>query len=131
MKVCVETKFSAAHYLPGHKKCGKMHGHNYKVRAEIEGKVDEKTGMVVDFGKVKEVLRRFDHQTLNFKEERGSKVEYYMAHKQKVLVCPTAENLALYFVTDLIELGSFNTVEITIWETDDCSVTVKKLGVRH
>jgi len=131
MKVCVETSFSAAHFIPGHKKCGRMHGHNYKVRAKIEGKVDEKTGMVVDFGKVKEVLRRFDHQTLNFEEREGDKVEYYMTHKQKILLCPTAENLALYFMEDLIKLGSFETVEVTIWETEDCSVTVKELGVKR
>lgn len=130
MKVCVETSFSAAHFIPGHLKCGEMHGHNYKVKAIIEGEVDKKTGMVVDFGKVKEVLKRFDHQTLNFEERRGSKVEYYMDHKQKVLLCPTAENLALYFVKDLIELGSFETVEVTIWETEDCSVTVEELGVK-
>ncbi len=131
MKVCVETGFSAAHFIPGHLKCGEMHGHNYRVKAEIEGKVNEKTGMVVDFGKVKEVLRRFDHQTLNVKESEFDNVKHYMAHKQKVLLCPTAENLALYFVEDLIELGSFETVEVTVWETEECSTTVKKLGVKR
>lgn len=131
MKVCVETSFSAAHFIPGHAKCGKMHGHNYKVRAEIEGKVNKDGGMVVDFGKVKEVLRRFDHQTLNFDEARDQKIEYYTADRQKVMLCPTAENLALYFLEDLIKLGSFETVEVTIWETEDCSVTVKELGVKR
>jgi len=130
MKVCVETSFSAAHFIPGHLKCGRMHGHNYKVKATIEGRVNEKTGMVVDFGKVKEVLRRFDHQTLNFEKGEYDNVKHYMAHKQKVLLYPTAENLALYFVEDLIGLGSFETVEVTVWETEDCSVTVKKLGIK-
>jgi len=131
MKVCVETSFSAAHFIPGHFKCGHMHGHDYKVKTTIEGKVDEKTGMVVDFGKVKEVLRRFDHQTLNVEESERANVKHYMAHKQKILLCPTAENLALYFIEDLIGLGSFEMVEVTVWETEDCSVTVKKLGVKR
>jgi len=131
MKVCIETSFSAAHFIPRHHKCGKMHGHNYKVKATIEGKVNTKTGMVVDFGKVKEVLRRFDHQTLNFDEAEDQKIEYYTVSRQKVMLCPTAENLALYFVEDLIELGSFETVEVTIWETEDCSVTVGNLGVKQ
>lgn len=115
MKVCIETRFKAAHYLKGQKKCS--HIHNYGVKATIEGKVGV-GGMVVDFGEVKKVLRQFDHTTLNDAKAFDSEI-------------PTAENLVLYFVEDLIELGSFETVEVTIWETEDCSVTVKELGVRR
>lgn len=130
MKVCVETSFAAAHFLPGHSKCGHIHGHTYKVRATIDGKIGD-NGMVVDFGKVKHALRLWDHDSLNFNEARDQKIEYYIPRKQKVLLFPTVENLALFFVEELIELGSFETVEVTVWETDACSATVKKLGVKH
>jgi 6-pyruvoyltetrahydropterin/6-carboxytetrahydropterin synthase len=56
-----------AHFLPGHKKCGVLHGHTYKVEVIIEG--ENKTGMILDFDKMKliirEVLAEYDHRSLN------------------------------------------------------------------
>jgi len=49
--------FEAAHRLPhvptGHK-CGRLHGHSFRVRVEITGKVDPLTGWVMDFGELKQ-----------------------------------------------------------------------------
>jgi 6-pyruvoyltetrahydropterin/6-carboxytetrahydropterin synthase len=56
-----------AHFLPGHKKCGRPHGHTYKVEVVIEG--EKKNGMIMDFGDMKEIIRRvlaeYDHRSLN------------------------------------------------------------------
>ena len=41
--------FSAAHFIPSHEKCGRLHGHNYRVRLGVRGESDER-GMVMDFG---------------------------------------------------------------------------------
>lgn len=78
--------FEAAHRLPrvpdGHR-CGRVHGHTYRVELACEGEIDEETGWLIDFGEIKAafapVRDRLDHQYLN--EIDG-------------LENPTAENLA-------------------------------------
>lgn len=63
--------FEAAHRLPkvapGHK-CRATHGHSYTVVVEIDGPI-RSNGMVVDFGKVDEVvcpyIEQMDHSYLN------------------------------------------------------------------
>ncbi len=47
-----------------------IHGHNYTLEVTIRGRIDPRTGMVVDLGEVKRlvgesVLARFDHAFLN------------------------------------------------------------------
>ncbi len=50
-------KFSAAHFIayPGFREA--LHGHNYRVSVEVEGRLGH-NGYVVDFGVVKKVARR-------------------------------------------------------------------------
>jgi 6-pyruvoyltetrahydropterin/6-carboxytetrahydropterin synthase len=67
MKLGVIENFDCAHFLPGHRKCGTIHGHTYKVELIIEGK--NETGMIIDFSDLKqslcEVLENYDHKSLN------------------------------------------------------------------
>jgi 6-pyruvoyltetrahydropterin/6-carboxytetrahydropterin synthase len=67
MKLGVSTYVDCAHFLPGHAKCGQLHGHTYKVDVTIEG--DHSKGMVVDFAVLKADLRKslqeFDHKNWN------------------------------------------------------------------
>jgi len=67
MKLGVIEHIDCAHHLPGHQKCGQVHGHTYKVEMIIEGK--NENGMVVDFSVLKqelrEVLSHYDHRSLN------------------------------------------------------------------
>ena len=67
MKLGIIDYIDCAHYLPGHDKCGSLHGHTYKIEVVIEG--EKKSGMIMDFAdlknKVKEALNLFDHKTLN------------------------------------------------------------------
>ena len=70
-----EFKFCAAHVLPQHNgKCGREHGHNYKlqviVRGEIKTAPGSDCGMVMDFSDVKAIVNehiidRLDHRHLN------------------------------------------------------------------
>jgi 6-pyruvoyltetrahydropterin/6-carboxytetrahydropterin synthase len=64
-----EFKFESAHCLEGHPKCGRMHGHTYRLRVEVEGPIQEDTGMVMDLHDlsaiVKPIIANFDHDTLN------------------------------------------------------------------
>lgn len=68
MRLGIVDYIDSAHYLPGHGKCGKVHGHTYKVEVVIEGEKTE-SGMVMDFydikKNVKEVLAEYDHVLLN------------------------------------------------------------------
>ena len=63
------------------------HGHNYAVEVTFSGRVDERTGMVVDLAELdafamQRLLRRFDCANLNHLELFGGLV-------------PTTENLAI------------------------------------
>ena len=37
MKLGITEFIDCAHFLPGHPKCGQVHGHTYKVEVIIEG----------------------------------------------------------------------------------------------
>jgi 6-pyruvoyltetrahydropterin/6-carboxytetrahydropterin synthase len=68
--VCVESDFAAAHFLTAyHGKCEKLHGHNYRVRLWAKGSKLDEGGMLLDFGRLKKILREvcktLDHSNLN------------------------------------------------------------------
>jgi len=88
--ICKEMRMAMAHRLPHHDgKCKQLHGHTYVVRVYVAGEVQSvsesnpQSGMVVDFGVVKEFLQfvegLMDHQYGN------ETIDPY----------PTAERLAL------------------------------------
>jgi len=57
-----EVTLSAAHmvHTDEESKCYRMHGHNWKVILELDGKIQE-DGMIVDFNDIKEYLNQMDH----------------------------------------------------------------------
>jgi 6-pyruvoyltetrahydropterin/6-carboxytetrahydropterin synthase len=62
--------FSAAHAVRGHTRgCENLHGHNYRVRVQVEASELDALGMVIDFADLKamvhEVLAPFDHRVIN------------------------------------------------------------------
>src|SRR5215510_9618213 len=67
MKLGVTEYVDCAHFLPGHPKCGLLHGHTYKVEVTVEGKVTG--GMVIDFADLKQAVREalglYDHRSWN------------------------------------------------------------------
>ena len=86
MTIVKEFRFESAHHLPhvppGHK-CGRIHGHSFRVEVHVSGELDKHTGWVMDFADVKRAFQplfdRLDHHCLNDIEE---------------LENPTSENLA-------------------------------------
>lgn len=110
-----DFEFSAAHHLEGlapDHKCARVHGHNYRVRVQVTGDLDE-VGFVVDYAElsfVGELLQeQFDHRDLN-----------------DVLpgINPTAEHLAAYLVHqvqtrlegyDMIAVGVSETPKVWAW----------------
>lgn len=115
--------FSYAHHLPNYQgKCCRMHGHTgvlevevgkperlHPSQMELEQASENYPGMVIDFGKLKEiveeVLERMDHNLIN-----------------EFLLVPTAENMVLW-VRDQLETklpSHLRLVSVTIWETENC-----------
>lgn len=60
-------KFSACHFIPGHDKCGRLHGHAYIIRMILHGEKGDRA-MVMDFVPLKKALRdiadELDHHIL-------------------------------------------------------------------
>jgi 6-pyruvoyltetrahydropterin/6-carboxytetrahydropterin synthase len=67
MRLGITDNVDCAHFLPGHPKCGQLHGHTYKIEVVIEG--EAKDGMIVDFADLKAqtraVLAQYDHRNWN------------------------------------------------------------------
>jgi 6-pyruvoyltetrahydropterin/6-carboxytetrahydropterin synthase len=109
----VEFYFAAAHRLPRYEgPCFRMHGHNYKFFVGLEGDVDPRSGMIADFGVVKQtvqeqVLSRVDHRNLN-----------------DVLDNPTAENIARW-IWEVLEGRLPGLVEVRLYEIPDSCVVYR------
>ncbi len=116
MRLDVEFYFAAAHRLPRYEgPCFRLHGHNYKFFVAVDGAVDPATGMITDFGKLKEVvgehvLARVDHRNLN-----------------DVLDNPTAENIARW-IWETLAPHLPGLVEVRLYEIPDCCVTYRGPG---
>lgn len=85
----VGFKFSAAHLLPGHFKCSRMHGHNYVLDVEIETS-ELVNGMILDFVEIKKVVRefleQFDHKLLLPSNADNLSIEQSPTKGYKVIV---------------------------------------------
>lgn len=67
MKLGITEYIDCAHHLPGHTKCGSLHGHTYTIDVVIEG--EKKGGMIIDFADLKTTVRavlgEYDHRSFN------------------------------------------------------------------
>lgn len=123
-EVAVEKTFAAGHALRDyHGRLENIHGHNYRVRALLQGEELDATGLLVDFIEVenvmKRVIARFDHVYLNETPPFD-------------VVNPSAENMARVFFDEIsrgIANGSqqnqVRVSEVSIWETDEMRATYR------
>lgn len=109
MRIRKEFTFSAAHRLPnvpeGHK-CGRVHGHTYRVVLTLDGPLDRKMGWLIDFGDIKNEFNRLadiwlDHRYLNDMPGMSN---------------PTAELLCWWMFDALLPSLEFLS-EVEVWET--------------
>ena len=113
----IVTDFAAAHTLRHYDgPCSRMHGHNWKLEAEVRANRLDDAGMVLDFKAVKaaarDVIARLDHQYLNDVEPFNR-------------LNPTAENIAAHIFEGLAAKLNNELVKVaavTIWETDRACV---------
>jgi 6-pyruvoyltetrahydropterin/6-carboxytetrahydropterin synthase len=118
--ISVEETFSAGHALRGYKgKCENPHGHNYRVRAIVEGEQLDSIGLLFDFTHLKRILRELiagvDHKFLNDQAPFDA-------------INPSAENMAKFFYDEttrqMEKIGNAPKItSVTIWETDETSAT--------
>jgi len=117
----IVTDFAAAHSLrhyPGD--CANLHGHNWKVEAEVTATALNELGIGMDFKQIrsetKAICERLDHSFLN---ELSPFDE----------INPTAENIAAYIYHALAERldgDNARVSAVTIWETERACVRYTK-----
>lgn len=123
-EVSVEDTFAAGHALRNYKgKCENVHGHNYRVQVTLQGESLDTTGLLVDFGDIKKVLRQamayLDHQFIN-------------DLKPFDILNPSAENMAKWFCEEMqrgLDEGMAKVpvrIEaVRVWETDTSVATYR------
>lgn len=110
--ITLTEKFEAAHRLEHHKgKCSNIHGHSYIVTVFVEATtVNEETGMIMDFGDLKKVLKevcdKFDHHLILDNDDKlvpvlASVLGSFNMTWALIPGPPTAENLAKLFAYEL------------------------------
>jgi 6-pyruvoyltetrahydropterin/6-carboxytetrahydropterin synthase len=111
MDLYKEFRFEAAHRLPnvpeGHK-CGRLHGHSFRVELHVSGPVDRSTGWVIDFAEMKKAFKPFLDQ-----------LDHYYLNDIEGLENPTSENIAIWIwrrIKPLIPLLS----KVVVSETCTC-----------
>lgn len=85
MKIGTTLYIDSAHRLPNHPgKCQHLHGHTYKVIVTVYGEPNPKTGMLIDFGYIKEIVTLLDHKNISevppFEGEGQATAEHIACH---------------------------------------------------
>lgn len=104
------TVFSAAHRIEGHPRCGRIHGHNYRVCVWLR----EARPMEIDLDELEAWLRRnvferFDHQYLNEALAGGG----------DELPSVTSEELARLVAEELSKRYPGRVLRVEVCETSD------------
>jgi 6-pyruvoyltetrahydropterin/6-carboxytetrahydropterin synthase len=133
-------KFSACHFIPGHDKCGRLHGHTYAVHVRLEGEKN-RFGYIADFYDVKKVIKdiieELDHRVLipkrhpdvklahdskSVRMEVGAKKYLLPAEDVLLLDLPavTAEHLAEYILGKaapaIARMGKVSELQVGLYE---------------
>ena len=121
-----EVFFDASHRLLHYEgKCRNLHGHRWRVEVWLAGEPDAKTGILVDFNVIREVVERFDHQVILNREDP---MVACLAEFQPVVTTegdPSSEALAgeiRRLLDRECHLGGngARVTRIRVWESDTC-----------
>lgn len=110
-----EFRFEAAHHLPrtppGHK-CGRLHGHSYRVEVHVRGTVDPDSGWVMDFSEISAAFQPLHKQ-----------LDHYYLNEIEGLENPTSENLAEWIWDRLVSSLPLSSVVVRETCTSGCIYT--------
>ncbi|MCO6499283.1 MAG: 6-carboxytetrahydropterin synthase [Vicingus serpentipes] len=109
IRITKEFQFEMAHALLGYDgPCKNIHGHSYKLKVTVIGKVKEGTadsdeGMVIDFGIIKDIVNelivhKYDH-SLVLNEKMKIEEEQFEFMNKLIIVPfqPTCEKLLVHY----------------------------------
>lgn len=132
MKITKEITFDSAHMLSNYDgKCNNLHGHTYKLQIEVEGDVNTKTCMLIDFNELKEIInanimRMFDHalifSTPHCRDEAEEALyEWAIKYNKKYYVMLRGKTTCEYMAPEIKNilqktLVGFD-VKVRLWET--------------
>ncbi|AAT43649.1 6-pyruvoyl trahydropterin synthase family protein [Picrophilus oshimae] len=123
--------WSAAHIIPGHPKCGRLHGHDYilNIRLYFDENNSLKTrGYEIDYGDIKRaakaIIERMDHHFMVPEDaiEDNGKIHYNNITVSADQVCRipvpvvSSENLAIYIKSELNRYFSEYKIECGVFE---------------
>jgi 6-pyruvoyltetrahydropterin/6-carboxytetrahydropterin synthase len=103
--------FEASHVLPKHPgKCSKLHGHSWKLTVSVMGKVDSRSGFVMDFFELKKIVQEeiidlVDHAHLGCGDVRMGSPNRVGTIQHAVFdsdFYPSSENLVIKFAQILV-----------------------------
>ncbi len=121
--VTKEIYFCYGHRLLNYQgKCRHLHGHNGKVEIELVSETLDPLGMVIDFEKIKSVIKDWIDRNLDHRMILHAKDPFVpVLRKRKepffLLSCnPTAENIAKS-IYDYAVKSRLPVVKVTLWET--------------
>ena len=131
VRICRHEEFELAHLLDNYDgPCAHPHGHSYKAEITIEGTIDDETGMVMDFGKLKKTIKgiipdhyfisdsRFDDED-SFQAKLRALFDQYGKRYKSWPFRPTAENMVCFFAKEIQKELPANAfvVDIKLYET--------------
>lgn len=127
-----KIEFCYGHRLLNHNgKCRYLHGHNGLLEVDVESVSLDPMGMVVDFGRIKDVVQgwvdtHLDHKMLLARDDpvipslRQMGEPFYLMDDN-----PTAENIARLIFRQASELG-LKLAEVRLWETPSNCATYRE-----
>lgn len=141
MKIAKEFNWEMGHRLPEHfGKCKNIHGHSYKMLVELEGELNEKTGMVMDYYDVKKIVipivEELDHAFM-VNENDSEVISFLEKINSKIIVVPfesTVENICNFILNKIadVELPSnIKKIKVRINETPDDYAESEKFLVNN
>jgi len=113
--------FDSCHNLLNYNgKCRNLHGHTYKLEITVRNRVDLHSGMVMDFGTLKNIINKYVIEPLDHKYLNDELPEFN----------PTAEVMCDWIWRQLEFEGKLKGLyEVKLWETPNSNASVNQMGM--
>lgn len=113
--ISIKGHFDSCHNLLNYNgKCARAHGHRYTYEVKVKQRINDESGMVIDFKELKSKVK--------------NSLEELLDHSYLNDILPfntTAENMVVWMFEYLSKRSLVKgIVEISLWETPDCAVTI-------
>lgn len=135
IKIGKDFKWEMSHRLPFHKgPCVNIHGHSYKMRVELEGRVNENQ-MLLDFYDIHRIVQpyldKLDHSFI-IDEKDTVVLSFLKENNFKYFIIPnftTSEFMVIHFVKmfeqEFKKFENLDLLRIRIYETEDAFAEVE------